>query len=307
MNTTLRQLKIFEAVARQLSFTKAAQELHLTQPAVSMQVSQLEESAGLPLFEKVGKHIKLTEAGTEMFYYSQNIQQQLRELSDVMESLKGGHRGHLRISAATTANSFATQLISSFTHRYPEATFALDVTNRQTLLVQLEKNEADLVIMGQPPEDPDLQPTAFMENPLVIIAAPNHPLARANRLIGLHELEQETFVVREKQSGTRIAMERFFNERHIEIRAGMEMTSNSTIKHSVAAGLGLGLVSYHTLELELETGRLVILKVEDFPIHRHWHVVFNRRFRLPPIAREFLDFLHGQEAEPLLRFRFPDQ
>lgn len=305
MNTTLRQLTIFEAVAKHLSFTKAAQTLHLTQPAVSMQVGQLEEEVGLPLFERVGKKIVLTEAGQEMFHYCQSINQQLKELDDVMEALKGGGKGHLRISVATTANSFATRLISAFTHKYPGATFALDVTNRKTLLEQLAQNEADLVLMGQPPENKDLEPHAFMANPLVIIAPPTHPLARAKRKIGLHELEQETFVVREKQSGTRIAMERFFSERHINIKAGMEMTSNSTIKHSVEAGLGLGLVSYHTLELELETQRLVILDVEEFPIQRQWHVVYNRNYRLPPMAQAFLTFLHSAEAAPLLDFDFP--
>ncbi|MCB1786220.1 MAG: LysR family transcriptional regulator [Gammaproteobacteria bacterium] len=299
MHLTLRQLEVFQAVARHLSYTRAAEELHLSQPAVSMQIRQLEEAAGLPLFEKLGKQIHLTEAGREFFYCAQAVGRQLQELDEVIEALKGVQTGHLRISVATTANYFATRLLAAFSRRFPGTTFSLDVTNRKTLLDQLANNETDLVIMGKPPEELDLDATPFMANPLVIIAPPEHALA-AERRIPLTRLQDEVFVARELQSGTRIAMERFFQERGMQLRTGMEMTSNSAIKHAVEAGLGLGIVSIHTLELELEAGRLVILDVEGFPIQRHWYLVTCRGKRLPPVAQAFFDFMQGEEAAQLM-------
>lgn len=300
MHVTLRQLEVFAAVARHASYTRAAEELHLSQPAVSMQIRQLEEAAGLPLFEKLGKKIHLTQAGREVLHYSLAINHQLRELDEVVEALKGVQTGHLRISVATTANYFATRLLAAFSKRYPGTTFALDVTNRKTLLDQLANNEADLVIMGKPPAGLDLDATAFMDNPLVIIAPPGHPLA-GQSAIPLERLQRESFVARERESGTRIAMERFFGERGVNLKTGMEMTSNSAIKHAVEAGLGLGLVSVHTLDLELEAGRLVILDVDGFPILRHWYLVRCTGKRLPPVAQAFFDFLMGEEAAPLLQ------
>lgn len=301
MHVTLRQLSVFEAVARHLSFTRAAEQLHLSQPAVSMQIRQLEEATGLPLFEKLGKQIHLTDAGREMFHYSQLIGRQIREMSEVMGAMKGGQRGHLRISVASTANYFATRLLAAFTRGYPGTTFSLDVTNRKSLLEQLVANEADVAIMGKPPDDMALVATAFMENPLVVIAPPDHSLTKRRKPIPLARIQEETFVVRELESGTRIAMERYFGERGIQLRAGMEMTSNEAIKQAVEAGLGLGIVSIHTLELELETRRLAVLKVEDFPIMRHWYMVYLEGKRLPPIAEAFRDYLFSTEAEPLLR------
>jgi DNA-binding transcriptional LysR family regulator len=290
MNLTLRQLKVFEAVARNLSFTQAAQELHLTQPAVSMQIKQLEESAGLPLFEQLGRQTYLTEAGREMYHYCKSVSQQLEEVSDVMQQLKGVQRGRLDISVASTANYFGTRLLAAFAKRYPDTSFSLDVTNRETLLRQLEQNEKDLVLMGKPPGGRDLIAEAFMENPLVVIAPPGHALA-GEKQIPLQRLADETFVVREPGSGTFIAMERFFKEHGVEFSAGMEMTSNQAIKHAVEAGLGLGIVSIHTLELELEAGRLIILDVEDFPILRHWYVVHRKGKRLSPVAEAFKEFV----------------
>lgn len=300
MHLTLRQLALFEAVARHLSFTRAAEELHLSQPAVSMQIRQLEEASGLPLLEKLGKSIHLTEAGREMYNYSRSISQQLTELDEVLEGLKGVQRGHLRLSVATTANSFATRVLGAFSERYQGTTYTLDVTNRKSLLDQLVHNQTDIVIMGKPPEDMDFEVQSFMENPLVVVAPQSHPLVDEPGPIPLQRLESETFVVRELESGTRIAMERFFKERNIQLKTGIETTSNSAIKHAVEAGLGLGIVSLHTLELELETGRLKILNVDDFPILRHWHVVHCRGKRLPPIAQAFLRFLTGEEGRHLL-------
>lgn len=290
MHVTLRQLKVFEAVARQLSFTRAASELHLSQPAVSMQIKQLEDNVGLPLFEQLGKKVYLTEAGRELYRYSRTIERELREMDEVFAQLKGVTRGRLSVSVASTANYFAPRLLAAFFRRHRNISYSLDVTNRGTLLRQLEENERDLVIMGKPPEDLDLTSEAFMVNPLVVIAAPDHPLAR-ERDIAVARLQQETFVVREPVSGTRMAMARFFAEHGLSPAIGMETTRNEAIKQAVAAGLGVAIVSIHTLDLELRAGVLAILHVQGLPILRHWYVVHRQGKRLSPIAQAFKDFV----------------
>lgn len=290
MHLTLRQLKVFESVARHLNYTRAAEELFLTQPAVSMQVKQLEESLGVALFEQLGKRVHLTDAGREVLGYARTVTQQLDELETVLNHIKGLSGGRLRISVATTANYFIPTLFGTFSRRYPDVTVSLDVTNRETLLRQLSENTVDLVIMGQPPAELDAEADAFMENPLVIVAPPGHPLTREKR-ISLKRLQDEVFLVREPGSGTRIAMERFFAERNMHLRTGMEVGSNEAIKQSVQAGLGLGLLSRATIEQELALKRLVVLDVADFPIMRHWYVVHRRGKRLSVVAQTFKAFI----------------
>ncbi|MDX1594389.1 MAG: LysR family transcriptional regulator [Gammaproteobacteria bacterium] len=292
MNVTLRQLRVFEAVARHLSFTRAAEELFLTQPAVSMQVKQLEQHVELPLFEQVGKKVSLTEAGREMQFYSRAIMQLLDEADDVLDGLRGGEHGHLGLAVPSTANQMTMNLLAAFRRRNPAFTFSIDITNREGLLRRLELNECDLVIMGRPPEEVALEAVAFMENPLVVIAAPDHPLAERRR-IDPASLRQETFVIREPGSGTRIAMERFFAEHgwHPDQGSGMEMTSNEAIKQAVEAGLGLGIVSLHTLDVELAAGRLKVLDVKSFPILRHWYIVQRKGKRLSAVASRFREFV----------------
>lgn len=290
MNVTFRQLKVFEAVARHLSYTQAAKELYLTQPAVSMQIKQLEENTGLPLLEQMGKKIYLTEAGNEMYHYARSIAHELDEAANIMELLKGIESGKLEITVATTANAFATRMLSMFNKQHEGTTVSLNVTNRERLLQQLADNEKDIAIMGRPPEDADLVTEPFADNPLVVIAAPDHPLV-GMQPIPLYMLQDQTFVVREKGSGTRTAMQRFFEEHNLSITSSMEMNENEAIKQAVQAGMGLGIVSIHTIELELETKRLVILDVEDFPIMRHWYLVHRKEKRLSPITQAFKDFV----------------
>lgn len=299
MHLTLRQLTVFEAVARHLNYTRAADEMYLSQPAVSMQIRQLEDAVGLPLFERLGRKIHLTEAGRELYYYAQAIDRQLKEAEEVLAALKGLNKGRLAVSVASTANYFATRLLAAFKREFEGVAVSLDVTNRRTLLRQLEHNEVDLVIMGRPPEDADLVAEPFMDNPLVVIAPAGHPLAGQCE-IPMVRLADEPFVVRERGSGTRIAMEKSFAEQGRSLKTGMEMTSNEAIKQAVEAGLGLGIVSLHTLELELATGRLVVLDVEGFPIMRQWHVVHRREKRLSPIAVAFRDFVF-REAPRFVR------
>jgi len=296
MHLTLRQIEVFNAVARHQNYTRAAEELHLSQPAVSMQIRQLEEGVGLPLFEQVGKKMHLTGAGEQMYIYGRNMAGLLAEAEGVFEAIKGVKSGTLTLSVATTASHFATRLLAEFCKQHEGITISLDVTNREALRRQLEKNEPDLVIMGQPPEGVDVEATAFMENPLVMIAPADHSLI-GQKKIPLSHFTSESFVVREVGSGTRGATQRFFDEHGVPFNTGIEMTSNEAIKQAVEAGLGLGIVSIHTLELELETGRLNILDVQDLPIMRHWYVLQRKGKRLSPAAQAFKAFVLKQAVQ----------
>lgn len=293
MNITLRQLKVFERVARRLSFTRAAEELFLTQPAVSMQIKQFEEAIGLPLFERLGKKIYLTRAGEELYQLSRSIAQQLEEAEQLIEELKGTEAGRLNVSVANTVHYFAIRLLGEFCRRHPKVRVSFKVTNRKGLLQNLEDNEADLLLMGQPPDNQDLVAESFLINPLVIIAPQDHPLSRRSS-IPLKELANETFIMREIGSGTRNSVERFLAERGVHLTVSMEMNTNSAIKQGVEEGLGLGIVSIHTLERELEGGRLTVLNVESFPIIRQWYLVHRAGKRLSAIATEFAQFVRSE-------------
>ena len=295
MPYSLSQIRIFEAVAQYESYTRAAEKLFMTQPAVSMQIKSLEEDSGLALFERQGKKMCLTPIGKEVQQYASRVLQAHNDMLGAMKELKGVKGGHLIVSVATTANYFVTQLLAEFSRQHEGINITLDVTNRHTLLDQLENHEPDMVIMGEPPKGHGLQSERLMSNPLVVIAAPNHPLVSAERPLLLSDVLAERFIVREKGSGTRSAIERHFRKYDTSCSNTLEMRSNETIKHAVEAGLGLGIVSMHTIQPELDSGRLVVLDVENFPIRRHWHIVMRKGKRLSPIAREFKRFVM-QEA-----------
>jgi len=299
MNVTLRQLRVFESVARHLSYTRAAEELHLSQPAVSMQIRQLEDNLGLPLFERVGKKVYITEAGQEMYHYSRGVEQQLSEAETVLENLKGLRQGRLVLAVASTANYFVPRLFAEFNKKYEAVSLSLDVTNREGLLAHLEANDTDMIIMGLPPGEMVLESEAFLDNPLVVIAPPHHPLVK-KRHIPMESLQQEPFIMREQGSGTRISMERVFEDEGIQLKTGMEMSSNEAIKQAVQAGLGLGVLSIHTLEVELMLKRLVVLDVVDFPIMRHWYIVHRHGKRFSAIAQAFKEFVLT-ESKTLLK------
>lgn len=290
LKPTLRQLQVFESVADEMSFTRASEKLHLSQPAVSIQVKQLEEGVGLPLFEHVGKRISLTEAGWIIYRCSQTIRSVLEDAGEQIDELVGIQRGKLEITVATTASYFASRILAGFAHRFPQIAISLDVTNREGLLQQLELNQCDLVIMGEPPKGKRLNSMPIMENPLVIIAAPTHPLA-GRQGIPVKELGKQAFVFREPGSGTRAAITRFFEEKGVPIQITMEMTSNEAIKQTVQAGLGLGIVSRHTVELELDTGSLVELDVRHFPLKRYWYLVRRSDKQLSPVAQRFASYV----------------
>jgi LysR family transcriptional regulator, low CO2-responsive transcriptional regulator len=228
-NVTLRQMRVFTAVARTRSFTRAARELHLTQPAVSQQIKLLEQEAGLPLFEHIGRTIQVTAAGEELLRFATQITELLREATEALAAMRGLKRGVLKLGAVSTAKYFAPSLLSTFAPAYPEVTIRFVVGNREEIIRLLASNEIDLVIMGRPPRELVTVAAPFAKHPLVIIASPNHPLA-GKRRIAMRQLTGENFVIREEGSGTRAAMEHVFREHAVAYRTSMEVSSNETIK-----------------------------------------------------------------------------
>ncbi|MCP4492030.1 MAG: LysR family transcriptional regulator [Gammaproteobacteria bacterium] len=291
MNITIRQLKVFREVARQQSFTRASKALFLTQPAVSMQIKKLEEVVGMPLFEKQGKQINLTDAGEEINLLSNSILQQISETQQNLEQLACGHQGKLRLAVATTVASVATRLMARFNERYPALSLHFTVTNREGLIDLLETNETDIVIMGKPPEGLQLEARELMANPLVVIAPPQHPLCDRQNAVSLHQLFRYNFILREPSSGTRRAFERFLAAEGRSLKSSMEMNTNDAIKQSVAEGLGLGIVSIHTVTNELEQGSLKLIDASGFPLRRSWYLVQRKGRRLSPLSERFKDYI----------------
>lgn len=289
-HATLRQLKVFETIARHLSFTRAAEELYLTQPTVSMQVKQLADSVGMPLFEQIGKRIHLTEAGEELLRTCREIADSLERFEMIIADRKGLKTGRLRLAVITTAKYFAPRVLGAFCERYPGVDVALKVTNQERVLERMSQNLDDLYIMGQPPEHADVVSQPFMENPLVVIAPHNHPLAGRKR-IPLQRIAEEPFLMREIGSGTRVSTQRLFDKHKITLKVRMELGSNEAIKQGIAGGLGIAVLSRHCLALEGEKGPLVVLDVEHFPIRRHWYLIYPEGKTLSVVAQAFYDYL----------------
>jgi len=287
---TFRQLEIFNAVARHLSYTRASEELHLSQPAVSMQVKQMENLISAALTEKIGKKLFLTDIGRVMLEYSTQVMASKLAMEETLASLQGEEKGHLRLAVPETANQFVTLLLAQFRQIHPGISFELQIHNRKGLLKCLKDNAADLVIMGQTSEELELTTQPFMNNPLVIIAPPKHPLA--NKItIKLKDLTEVEFVVREQGSGTRIAMQKFFAKNKIKLKTSMEMPNNEAIKQAVAAGLGFGIVSLHTLQQELTLKQVEVLNVKEMPIMRVWYLVHQNQKVITPAMNIFSQFV----------------
>jgi DNA-binding transcriptional LysR family regulator len=295
-HVSLRQLRVFEAAATSRSFSKAAELLHLTQPGVSMHIKELETNAGLPLFERIGRKLYVTEAGQELLTRARDILRALKEAEDTLDGLKGLRRGRINLAVVSTAKYFVPQLLARFGRDFPELEIRLAVNNRNSVIEQLVANVVDLAIMGRSPESLDMVVVPFAQNPHVIIAAPQHALA-GQQGIRVESVAQENFIVREPGSGTRLAMQQFFDDVSIEFNVGMEMASSETIKQAVMAGMGVSFISRHTIELELQTQRLVVLDVLGTPVIRHWHVAHLAKKRLSPTASAFKQFVltHGRE------------
>jgi len=297
--TTIRQLEVLDAVAREGSVTAAALALHLTQPAVSMQLRQLEEQLQISLFEPVGRGLQITEPGRELAQMAADLLLRLDDLAIAARELRGVRRGRVRLGVVSTAKYFAPRLLALFLKSHPGLELRLNVYNREQIIEQLQNYSIDLGIMGRPPEGASLVGTPFAPNPLAILAAPSHPLSLRNQ-ISPEDLEKEAFIVREPGSGTRMAMDRYFQDVGVHINPVMEADSNETIKQAVMAGIGIGMLSLHTVRLEQAAGRMVTLKVAGLPLRRQWFVVHTRQRNLTPAAEEFLQYLL-READDLMR------
>lgn len=289
-HATLRQLKVFETVARLSSYSRAAEELHLSQPAVSTQIRKLEEHAGLPLFEQLGRKVYLTAAGIELLHHSRLIVQQFADAEAAMTQFKGVAGGRLNVAVISAGDYFFPRLMVEFARRHQGVTLNLSVFNREDLLVQLADNLTDLAVMVRPPSDADTLNVPFAPHPYVIVAARGHPLA-GERRIALSRVVREPFVVREKGSDTWQSMTDGLG-RHLErLNIAMQIRSTETIKQAVLAGMGITFLSAHTVSRELRDGSLVVLDVQGFPLMLHWYVVQRRTKRLPPVAQAFHRFL----------------
>jgi len=290
---TLHQLKVFEAVARHNSFTRAAEELFLTQPTVSMQVKQLAKAVGLPLFEQIGKRLYLTIAGKELFSTCKELFDRLSEFDSTIANLKGLKQGTLRLSVITTAKYIIPRLLGLFSQRYPGVDISLKVTNHESISERLLNNQDDLYVMSQLPQDFDVNVYPFLENPLVVLAPRSHPLVKEKN-IPLKRLANELFIMREPGSGTRQAVQKLFEDHDIKVRVKLDLGSNEAIKQAIAGGLGISVLSRHTLVSESMNSEIVVLDVEHFPIRRHWYVVYPTGKQLSIVANTFFDYLQHE-------------
>ncbi|MBT9598430.1 MAG: LysR family transcriptional regulator [Vitreoscilla sp.] len=299
-NTTFRQLRVFTEVARHLSFARAAESLHLTPPAVTMQVKELEAQVGLPLFERQGRQVSLTTAGEYFVVYARRLLATLKEADDAMARFKGVESGLLSVGLVSTAKYFVPQLLARFREEHPGVDVRLSVCqNREQLVSLLQAGEADLAVMGRPPRELATRAEPFAAHPQVIVAAPTHPLAALDH-VPVDALADQIFIAREPGSGTRNVMDGFFREHHIAPRLAMEMPSNETIKQAAIAGMGLAFLSLHTLGLELRAGVLKLLEVDGTPVMRTWNLVRLQSKLLSPAAEAFRYFVL-EHAENLLQ------
>jgi len=295
-NVTLRQLRIFSTVARQLSFTRAARCLYTTQPAVSTQMHQLEEALASPLFDRVGRSISLTEAGRRLLTCADEIEQLLQKTEESLAALKGLKTGTLKVGAVDTANYFAASLVNAFSADHPSVTVRYTVDKTREIVSLLVEGQTEVIIVSLAPTNLDIVSEPFATHPYVIVAPPGHPLAKVPR-VTLKRLFRERFISREPGGTARTIMDHLAEEAGMPYMIELETNSNETIKQAVMAGLGIGCISGHTLTLELLTKRLVALKVERFPVIKNWHLIHLRERQLSPVALAFRDYLmeHGAQ------------
>ncbi|MFP4009164.1 MAG: LysR family transcriptional regulator [Spirulinaceae cyanobacterium] len=290
MQVTLHQLKVFKTVAQHGSFTRAAEELEITQPTVSSQIKQLAKAVGMPLFEQISKQLYLTDAGQELLNTCKDIFERLDRFEMKIADFKGTKQGNLRLCVVTTAKYFIPKLLGKFCQKYPGIDISLTVTNHHKLNHRMHNNQDDLYILSQPPADLDLQAQSFLENPLVLLAPTDHPLAQQKN-ISIQALDGETFIMREPGSGTRQAVEMLFDQHKIAVRVRLELGSNEAIKQAIAGGLGLSVLSTHALTGEVSNGELTILDVQGFPIRRRWYATYLNGKQLSVVAQAFFDYL----------------
>lgn len=290
MHLTLQQLRLFESVSRLGSYTRAAEELFLTQPAVSIQVKRLEAQAGLPLFEKIGKKTFTTAAGKVMYDASLDILNRVEDLNNSLEELKGTVKGNLQVSVVTTAKYFLPNLLGAFLQQYPDVEPKLKFINRARVIERLMNNEDDFVVMGQIPDDDNLEAHPFLNNILGIVAHADHPLANKKN-ISIEELVKQRFLIREAGSGTRVVFEQLLKEHGLKVEPYMELGSSEALKQAVMAGLGIAVLSLYSVQLERDVNKLIVLDVEGFPMKRRWYLVHLKGRKLSLVARTFFDYI----------------
>ena len=285
-NATFRQLRVFSEVARQLSFVRAAENLHLTPPAVTMQIKELESQIGMPLFERSGKKVSRTTTGEYMVVYARKILALLKDAEDASARLQRAEMGRLTVGMVSTAKYFMMRLLADFRQRHAGVDIRISTGNRDQLVRMLHNNEVDVAVMGQPPTELQTRAEPFAAHPLVFVAASKHPLTQREK-ISAEDLRSYEFIVREQGSGTRAAMHKFFMDRKVEPRLQSQVSSNETLKQAVMAGLGLGFVSLHTIGSELDHGQIAVLDVQGAPVFRVWNMVHTLSKVLSPAAEAF--------------------
>ena len=294
---TLHQLRTFRAVAEQLSFSAAAHELSISQPSVSYQVKELEAVLGLPLIDRLGKRVRLTEAGEVLYEYARRTLTLLDEATLVMEQMRGIERGTLRVGASTTVGIYVIPLaLGAYKKLHPNLALSLEIGARETLQERVKRGVLDLAVLSLPIADPDLESTSFMDDELVMVVPAGHPLAGRSNLT-LRDFTGESFLMREPGSGTRIAVQMASRAAGVSLQVGMELGSNGAIKHAVEAGLGVAVLSSHAIELERRGGGLVVVDIEGFPLLRPWSIVHLRRRQLPSAVGQFIGFLRDRRWE----------
>ena len=295
MNISFRQLRLFKALAETGSVTAAARLMHVTQPTASMQLKELTSATGITLFEFVGKKIYLTQAGKALALSAQAISLEWESFEQAISAMKGLKTGTLRIAVVSTAKYFIPRLVGSFCKDFPNVDIALEVLNRDAVIARLENNMDDMVIMTQPPKHLEIEDEIFLDNPLVCIAPKNHPFK--DKKISIYDLINDYFIMREVGSGTRMSCDTFFKDKKISPKIRLTLGSNEAIKQSVSSGLGLSIVSIHSLtEYDLKE-TVCILKITDFPIRSQWHIVTPRGKKLSPLAKIFHDQLLTKAME----------
>lgn len=295
MNATFRQLRLFLALAEHGSITAAAEACHVTQPSVSMQLRELTDSVGVPLYELIGRRIHLTEAGKALAQTARAMLDEWLAFEQTIHAMKGLEQGRLRVALVSTAKYFVPRLLGNFCQEHPNIEIALEILNRDGVVARLRENRDDLYIMSTPPENLDLEQRVFMLNPLVVIAPQNHPLQ--SRPVTLADLAEERFILRERGSGTRLACDAHFASQAFAPKVRLELGSNEAIKQAVAGGLGLAVISRHTLPARPADDQLAILDVAGFPIQSRWFTLYPSGKKLSPIARVFLEHLQRTSTE----------
>jgi LysR family transcriptional regulator, low CO2-responsive transcriptional regulator len=293
--STLHQLKVFETVARLTSITRAAEELSLTQPTVSMQIKQLTQNIGIPLFEQIGKKLYLTQAGQKLLVTCREIFDRLSQFEIDIADLQGLKQGKLKIATITTTKYFMPRAIAPFCQLYPGIDIALEITNHERVLERMNENLDDIYIISKIPDRLDIVLHPFLENPLVVIAPKDHPLNHEQN-IPISRLQNEPFIMRERGSGTRAAVEQLFAQHGVSVKVRLELGGNEAIKQAIGVGLGISVLSQHTFTKEAAMSGLTILDVEHFPIERYWYATYPAEKQLSILASTFFDFLQ-QESQ----------